>query len=421
MDFATSTETQTLKERVRAFIDQQVIPHEAATSDLDQLRQTLQTAAKAAGLFGPQLPVAHGGLGLSWLAVAEVLMEAGRSLLGPQALNAAAPDEGNMHLLAHAASPAQQAKYLLPLASGAIRSAFAMTEPAPGAGSDPSLLQASASAVPQNNQDGWLLQAHKWFITGARGAAFFMVLTDTVTASSIKAADAAATTSGKRRINPTIFLVDADNPGLNIVREIKTLDHLAPGGHCELELRDCWVPASAVLGQIGQGFELAQYRLGPARLTHCMRWFGVAKRALEIAMRYVATRVSFGKPLSEHQAVQLMLAESEIELHAARLMILEAAWKLDQGQDIRTEASMAKVFVSETVYKVVDRAIQMCGSLGISDDVMLATFFREVRPFRIYDGPNEVHRVTIARRMMKAFGEQQTAAGSSTATAEATA
>jgi acyl-CoA dehydrogenase len=401
MDFATSNETQTLKERVRAFIDRQVIPREVEAqqpaADLDALRQSLQAAAKQAGLFGPQLPTSHGGLGLSWLEVAEVLMEAGRSLLGPQALNAAAPDEGNMHLLAHAASKAQAAKYLLPLASGQTRSAFAMTEPAPGAGSDPSLLQATARQV----AGGWSLNAHKWFITGAMGAAFFMVLTDTITETAIEI----TTTNPKRRVNPTIFLVDADNPGLEIVREIKTLDHLAPGGHCELTLRNCFVPVEAVLGRVGQGFELAQYRLGPARLTHCMRWFGVAKRALEIAMHYVGTRVSFGKTLAEHQAVQLMLATSEIELHAARLMILEAAWKLDQGQDIRTEASICKVFVSETVFTVVDRALQLCGSLGVSEDVMLSTFFREARPFRIYDGPNEVHRVTIARRMMKAFAE----------------
>jgi acyl-CoA dehydrogenase len=366
---------------VRKFVEAEVIPREPETrhaAALEKVRRELQAKAKAAGLFLPTLPKALGGLGLSWREIAVVLEEAGRSLFGPQALNAAAPDEGNMHLLAQVATEAQRARFLIPLAAGEIRSSFSMTEPRPGAGSDPSLLSAKALRRP----GGWLLSGEKWFSTGAAGAAFFIVL-------------------ARAEAGATMFLVEKSNPGLHLARTIPTLDRVTPGGHGQIVLENCEVAGDAVLGEPGKGFDYAQLRLVPARLTHCMRWLGVAVRSMEIAAAYALERTSFGKTLGEHQSVQNMIADSHIEMHAARLMIWNAAWKLDRGEQPRHEASMAKVFVAETVDRVIDRAVQICGALGVSEDTPLASFYREARPFRIYDGPSEVHRSSIARRMLR--------------------
>ncbi len=381
IDFDLGPELPALRERVRKFVEAEVIPREPETrhaAALEKVRRELQAKAKAAGLFLPTLPKALGGLGLSWREIAVVLEEAGRSLFGPQALNAAAPDEGNMHLLAQVASEAQRARFLIPLAAGEIRSSFSMTEPRPGAGSDPSLLSAKAL----RRLGGWLLNGEKWFSTGAAGAAFFIVL-------------------ARAEAGATMFLVEKKNPGLHLARTIPTLDRVTPGGHGQIVLENCEVADDAVLGEPGKGFDYAQLRLVPARLTHCMRWLGVAVRSMEIAAAYALERTSFGKTLGEHQSVQNMIADSHIEMHAARLMIWNAAWKLDRSEQPRHEASMAKVFVAETVDRVIDRAVQICGALGVSEDTPLASFYREARPFRIYDGPSEVHRSSIARRMLR--------------------
>jgi acyl-CoA dehydrogenase len=381
IDFELGDELTSLRDCVRAFVAAEVIPREPETGDvaaLEKLRRELQAKAKAAGIFLPTLPKQQGGLGLSWREIAVVLEEAGRSLLGPQALNAAAPDEGNMHLLMQVATQAQRARWLVPLAAGEIRSCFAMTEPMPGAGADPGLLRSTAARRP----GGWVLEGEKWFTTGAAGAAFAIVLA--------RAPEGA-----------TMFLVEMKNPGLRLERTIPTLDRLTPGGHGQLLLAKCEVPDEAVLGEPGKGFDYAQLRLVPARLTHCMRWLGVAVRSMEIAQAYALQRTSFGRTLGEHQSVQNMIADSHIEMHAARLMIWNAAWKLDRGEQPRHESSMAKVFVAETVGRVVDRAVQICGALGVSEDTPLSVFFREARPFRIYDGPSEVHRASIARRVLR--------------------
>jgi acyl-CoA dehydrogenase len=304
-------------------------------------------------------------------------------LLGPLALNIAAPDEGNMHLLEQVATPEQQEAYLRPLAAGEIRSAFAMTEPAPGAGSDPAALQTRARLV-----DGrWQLDGRKWFITGADGAGVTIVM--------------ARTGGSDADPEATMFLVPAGTPGMRIVRHMPTLDSAFAGGHCELEFADCPVPPDAVLGEVGQGFRHAQVRLAPARLTHCMRWLGLAQRAQDIAADHVQGRSVFGAPLAEHGMIQQQLADSEIELEAARGLIHRAARALDAGKPARHETSVAKVFVAEAVVRIVDRSIQMCGGLGVSDDLPLAQFLREVRPFRIYDGPSEVHRMSIAKRVVR--------------------
>jgi acyl-CoA dehydrogenase len=344
----------------------------------------MRQKARKVDLWAPQLPREHGGLGLDTVPLCLVFEEAGRSPLGPLALHCAAPDEGNMHLLLRAASAWQRQKYLEPLARAEVRSCFAMTEPAPGAGADPTLMQTRG----QRHGDHWVLNGHKWFTTGAQGAAFAIVAALTDPAVPAKQ-------------GVTLFLVDAGTPGYEIVRAIPTMTSGGLGGHCEVRFADCKVADDQVLGGIGNGFKLMQVRLGPARLTHCMRWLGAAGRAMEIATRYARERQAFGKPLSDHQAVQWMLADSAIDVHASRLMVLEAAWKLDQGDEARQETSICKVFVAEAVGRVIDRAIQICGALGISRDLILERFYRDVRAFRIYDGPSEVHRMVIARQVLK--------------------
>ena len=393
MDFSFSPQLLELKERTRKFIDEVVIPAEARmpqdVTDWVDLRGELQNAAKQAGLFAPQVPHEYGGLGLNWRDCSVLFEEAGRSLLGPQALNCAAPDEGNMHMLEKIASPAQKEKYLRPLAQGALRSCFSMTEPN-GAGADPNLLKTSAEY-----RDGkWIINGRKWFISGAIGASY------TICMARVQTSDNRQQTTDKKS-GAAMFLVDADNPGFRIVRKVPTLDLGWPGGHAEVEFVDCVVDESAVLGAVGEGFEYAQVRLGPARLTHCMRWLGAARRANEYAVKYAAARESFGKTLSEHQGVQFMIADSEIEMHAARLMIWHAAYLLDGGDKARHETSMAKVFVAETVNRVIDRAVQICGAHGISEDWPLAMLYREHRAFRIYDGPSEVHRMSVGRRVFR--------------------
>jgi acyl-CoA dehydrogenase len=389
IDFTLTDEQRDLQARTAAFIEEIVTPQEQALNTSEDvawsLLQDLRQRAREARLYGPQLEPRWGGLGLDWRSCALVFEEAGTSLLGPLALNCAAPDEGNMHLLHEVAAEGQKERFLAPLARGEIRSCFAMTEPAPGAGSDPSMLRTRA------RQDGadWVIDGHKWYITGGEGAAFAIVMART-------------SEGGPERSGATMFLVPADTPGYQVVRRIGSLDHSSfYTGHVEMRFTQCTVGPDAVLGEVGRGFEYAQVRLAPARLTHCMRWLGVGRRSLDIASRYAAERESFGQPLGGHQMVQAMLADSAIEIHASRLMIWHAAWALDRGEPARAETQMAKVFVAETVNRVIDRAVQICGASGISDDLPLGMFFREARPFRIYDGASEVHRAAIARRVLR--------------------
>jgi acyl-CoA dehydrogenase len=388
MNFDLPAELKALQHCVREFIDREVIPLEPQENEEDGLPVALLTAvrdrARDACVWAPQLPKEYSGLGLNTLGLCVVFEEAGRSPVGPLALNCAAPDEGNMHLLLKAATPEQKAKYLEPLARGLTRSCFAMTEPAPGAGSDPTMLLTKA----ERRGEKWVINGRKWFTSGAQGAAFAVVAAVTEPAAP-------------PRQGMTLFLVDAQTPGYEIVRTIPTLTSGGPGGHCEVTFTDCALADSQVLGGVGAGFKLMQVRLGPARLTHCMRWLGAAGRAIAIATAYAKQRQAFGKHLSEQQAVQWMFADSAIEMHASRLMVLHAAWKLDQGDEARRETSMCKVFVAETVGRVIDRAIQVCGAEGISRDLPLERLYRDVRAFRIYDGPSEVHRMVIARQLLK--------------------
>jgi alkylation response protein AidB-like acyl-CoA dehydrogenase len=388
IDFTLDPRVRDLRDRVRTFVADVVTPAEdEMLADphgvSDEHRAVLQRAARQAGLLAPHVGVEWGGLGLDMRDRAVVFEEAGYSLLGPQALNCAAPDEGNMHLLERVATDEQKRRYLAPLASGEVRSCFTMTEPPPGAGADPSLLRTTARPVP----GGWVIDGHKWFITGADGAAYAICMARTPDAGP----DAA-----------TMFLVEAGTPGYRIGRRLDTLDAGFAGGHYEVHFEHCEVPESAVLGEVGKGFAYAQVRLAPARLTHCMRWLGIARRAQDIAVEIAAERRLFGARLGELGMAQQLLADNEIDLAASRSLVLHAAWVLDSGQRGSAESSIAKTFVSEAVNRVVDRAVQLAGARGVSGDLPLARFLREVRAFRIYDGPSETHRWSIARRLLRA-------------------
>lgn len=377
-----------LARRTRELVADVVIPAERRTLGVvhdgpADLRAELQAAARAAGVFAPHVPPRWGGHGLDRRGQALVFEEAGYSLLGPLALNIAAPDEGNMHLLAEVATPEQQERYLRPLAAGDIRSCFAMTEPAPGAGADPRRITTTATRVP----GGWRLDGRKWFITGALGADVTICM---------------ARTSGEPGDpgGATMFLVDGGTPGMTL-RPLGTMDEAMFAGHAEVVLDGCVVPDAAVLGEVDRGFEYAQVRLAPARLTHCMRWLGIARRAHEVALEYVVRRPAFGTVLADLGMVQQHVADSEIDLAASRALVLAAAAELDAGEPAATSTSIAKVFVSEAVHRVVDRSVQLCGAAGVLEERLLSRFLREVRPFRIYDGPSETHRWAIARRAAK--------------------
>ena len=392
MDFTIPRHVQRIVHRVRQFVDAEVIPLEAqllrAGADLTMPQlQDLRAKAKAAQLWAPTMPKAWGGMGLNIQEIVPVFEAAGRSLLGPMAIHCAAPDEGNMHLLHKFANAEQTERYLAPLARGETFSAFSMTEPAPGAGSDPRMIQTRAL------RDGgdWIINGHKWLTTYGEIADFFIIM-------------AVTNPDAHPYQGTTQFLAPRDTPGIKIVRDVPVMGAKDFGGHVEIIYDDLRLPESAILGGEGQGFMLAQSRLGPARLTHCMRWTGIAQRALEIATAYASEREAFGGALTSHQAVQWMLADSEMELKMGRLLAQEAAWRLAQGEQARVETSIAKVQVAEIVDRVLDRCVQICGGAGISRDLPLSTWYEKARAFRIYDGASEVHRMVVARDVIKRYG-----------------
>jgi acyl-CoA dehydrogenase len=390
MDFSLTPELLELQQRTRSFIRDRIMPLEGdprqtAHGPTEEFRRELVALGRDAGLLAPHASPEYGGLGLNNVGKAVVFEEAGFSLLGSVAMHIFAPDEANIHLLEQVATPEQKERWLRPLASGDIRSCFCMTEPAPGAGSDPSAL--NTTAVQDGNH--WVISGTKWFITGAEGASFAIIMA--------KCEDGAA----------TMFLADMNQPGIEIVRTMHSLDQAFAGGHAVVRFDGLRVPASDILGEPGKGFRYAQVRLAPARLTHCMRWLGAARRAHDIATDYARRRTAFGKPLGEHEGVGFMLADNEMDLHTSRLTIWHTAWLLDQGERARHESSMAKVICSEAIWRVVDRSMQVLGGLGITDDTIVARLFREVRPFRIYDGPSEVHRWSIAQRVLRTGGAPQ--------------
>lgn len=384
IDFQPTPELQALRDRVRRFIVEQVQPLEAdprqgAHGPEESLRQDLIARARAAGLLSPHVSPEYGGQGLGHVERALVFEEAGTSLLGPVAMNLFAPDEGNMHLLEVVARPDQKERWLRPLADAQIRSCFGMTEPAPGAGSDPSMLQ----TVAKPDGEHFIIDGRKWFITGADGAALAIIM------------------AMVPDVGATMFLAPMDSPGLILERHMDTLDRGFPGGHAVLRFEGLRVHRDDILGELGQGFRNAQVRLSPARLTHCMRWLGAARRAHEVATAYARERQAFGKTIGQHEGVGFMLADNEMDLHMARLSTWHAAWVLDQGELGLHESSRAKVMVSEAVWRVADRCVQILGGQGTTSETVVARIFADMRAFRIYDGPSEVHRWSMAKRILK--------------------
>jgi len=384
IDFDLGADLQALQARIRTFIADEVIPLESDPrrtphGPTEELRRELTEKARVAGLLAPHVSREYGGLALSHVGRAVAFEEAGYSPLGPLALNVFAPDEGNMHLLEAVATPAQKERFLRPLAKGTVRSCFCMTEPAPGAGSDPSMLATTA----RRDGDHYVINGGKWVITGADGAAFAIIM---------------ANAEGE---GATMFLADMNTSGIVLERSMGSLDSCFPGGHGVVRFEDVRVAASDVLGEIGKGFQYAQVRLSPARLTHCMRWLGAARRAHDIATDYARRRHAFGKPIGEHEGVGFMLADNDMDLHVARLTTLHGAWVLDQGKLGLHESSRAKVIVSEATWRIADRCVQILGGQGVTDETIVARIFADLRAFRIYDGPSEVHRWSIAKRILK--------------------
>ena len=384
MNFDLSPDLAELQARVRRFVAEEIIPLEGDKrcgphGPDDSLREQLVGLARRAGLLSPHAAHEYGGLGLTHVGRAIAFEEAGYSMLGPVALNVFAPDEGNMHLLEAVATKAQKEQWLRPMVEGKIRSCFCMTEPSPGAGSDPSMLATTA----RPDGDDYVIDGRKWFITGADGARLGIVM---------------AMVPG---VGATMFLTDMGVPGIVLERSMDTLDSCFPGGHGVLRFDGLRVPATAILGEVGQGFRYAQVRLSPARLTHCMRWLGAARRAHDVAVDYARQREAFGKPIAQHEGVGFMLADNEMDLHTSRLTIWHCASVLDQGHLGLHESSRAKVIVSEAVWRVADRCVQILGGQGVAHETVVARIFADMRAFRIYDGPSEVHRWSLAKRIVK--------------------
>lgn len=385
MDFTLPPELDDYRRRVRAFVEEEILPVEADRANWDEHENiadaplaTLRAKAKAAGLWTLQLPKEVGGQGLPMVGVAACYEEMNRSIFGPVCFNAAAPDDGNMRLLSMVGTPAQKERWLAPIVEGRVRSAFAMTEPHPGGGSDPSMMKTRA----ERKGDRWVVTGRKWFITGADAAQHFILM---------------ARTSDDPRKGLTAFLFDKDQPGWRIERRIPIMGPEEHGGHCELIFDGLEIPDENVLMKVGDGLKATQIRLGPARLTHCMRWTGLAKRCLEIAAAYVKERESFGMPLAEHEGVQWMLGETAMQIEIGRLLTMKAAHALDSGSFARKEVSMAKVQVADTLFKAADTAIQLCGARGYSKDTVLEWIYRYARQAKLVDGASEVHKMVLSR------------------------
>lgn len=395
IDFTLPPEVQEVRERVRAFIEGEVEPTLERLREGGDVRawrpalQGLREKAKAEGLWAPHMPREWGGMGLGPLAMAFVSAECGRSQFGAYVLNCHAPDEGNMHTLLHFGTDAQKERYLRPLVDGECRSCFAMTEP-DVASSDPTGLQTRA----EKRGDEWVLNGRKWFISGAHGARFAIVVART---------DPDADPPQARN---SAFIVECENPGFRIVRDIDTM--AGKGNHCEIELSDCVVPDSALFGGRGQGHRLGQVRLGPARLAHCMRWIGNTEKALEMAAARALSRELHGGVLADKQGIQWQLSECALALYQGKLMVLHAAYLIENGLPFRQEVSMCKHHVANTLWKTLDRAVQIHGALGYSTDTELESLLRHARSARLVDGADEVHLTQIARHLLEAFREHGT-------------
>lgn len=384
MDFALPPEIEDYRRRVAAFLRDEILPVEADASAYDAhefIREdrlaALRAKAKSAGLWALQMPKARGGQGLGNVGMAACYEEMGRSIFGPPVFNSAAPDDGNMMLLEKVARPDQKERWLQPIVEGKLRSAFAMTEPHPGSGSDPAGMMLTRAV---KKGDRWIVHGRKWFITGAEGARHFILI---------------ARTSDDARRGLTAFLFPAEAKGWRIERRIPILGPEEHGGHCELIFEGLEIPDGDRLMEVGEGLKATQIRLGRARLTHCMRWLGLAKRSLEIAQSYVGERMAFGRKLAERESVQMQLGDCAMQIEIGRLLTMKAAWALDRGDKARQEISMAKIAVADILHRAADTAIQLCGASGYSKDTPLQWIYRYARQARLVDGASEVHRTVL--------------------------
>jgi acyl-CoA dehydrogenase len=393
VDFTLPPDIDAVRGRIRAFVSDRITPLEADPASYDAhenigaaLLATLREEARAVGLWALQMPKSRGGGGLSRVGMAACYEEMNRSIFGPVVFNSAAPDDGTMMLLEKIGTDAQKARWLQPLVDGAVRSAFAMTEPmdddGAGCGSDPSLTTTTAT----RSNDGWRVHGRKWFITGAEEAKHFVLV---------------ARTSDDQRRGLSAFLFHADQPGWHIVRRIPIMGPEEHGGHCEIVFDGLEIPTENLLMSEGDGLKVTQIRLGPARLTHCMRWLGLAKRCVEIAQDHVQRRRSFGQRLIDHESVQTLLGQAGMDIQVGRLLVMHAAWTLDQGAFARNEISMAKVVVADALHKAADTALQLLGGRGYSKDTVVEWIYRYARQARLVDGASEVHRMVLAKAMQK--------------------
>lgn len=390
-----AADAKTLEElrlKIAEFVEREIIPLERDESAYDEHEnislerlEEVRAKVKAEGLWCPQAPVDRGGLGLNVEGRAVLYEEMGRSIFGPVCFNCAAPDDGNMFVLDKVATDVQKKDWLQPIIDGDARSAFIMTEPAPGSGSDPGMMRTTA----KRDGNDWVVHGHKWYITGAAEADHFILM--------------ARTDDNKQetRRHMTAFLFHKDEPNWEIVRRIPIMGPEEHGGHCELKFDGLRIPDDHRLMEIGDGLKLTQIRLGTARLTHCMRWLGMSKRALEIAAEYVSNRISFGETLSDREGVQWMLGEAAMGIQVGRLLTMSAAKKLDTGDFARKEVSMAKIQVAETLNKSIDTAIQLCGAKGYSKDLPLEWMYRYARQAKLVDGASEVHKMVLAKFLLK--------------------
>ena len=393
VSFTLSPEIKELRKKVKAFMEEHIYPNEATFneggSEAEELMKELQAKTKAAGMWAMFIGPEAGGTGTGFLPYAYVNEILGRSPYAPRAYGCAAPDTGNAEILHQFGTQEQKDRWLKPLVAGEIRSCFSMTEP-DVSGADPVGLQTRAV----RDGDEWVINGHKWFTSGAVGAKFAIVMCVT---------DPEAETY--RRMSQII--VPTDSPGFNLVRSVPVMGETR-GAHAEILYEDCRVPVTNTLGESGDGFRIAQKRLGPGRIHHCMRWLGQSQRAFELMCRRALSRKAFGSTLAEKQTIQNWIADSAAEIQAARLLTMHAAEKIDQGDEARVEISLIKFWGAKVLHDVIDRAIQVHGALGVSEDTPLASMYRDARAARIYDGPDEVHRMVVARRILRTFKDGAT-------------
>ena len=390
MDFTLSSDIEDVRQRIRRFVDTHVLPLESDRSSYDKYENIadeplarLRALAREQGLWALQMPKSRGGLGLPVVGLAACYEEMNRSIFGPVCFNSAAPDDGTMIVLEKVATEAQKDRWLQPIIDGTVRSAFAMTEPAPGSGSDPAGMMLTTA---EPTRDGWVIRGRKWFITGAGVADHFVLV---------------ARTGSDARRGLSAFLFHRSQPGWRIERRIPIMGPEEHGGHCELVFDGLEIPRENLLMNEGDGLRLTQIRLGTARLTHCMRWLGLAKRAMEIAVSYAETREAFGMRLTDRETVQTTLGHAALQIEIGRLLVMKAAWKLDQGDFARKEVSMAKIVVADLLHQVIDAAIQLNGARGYSKDTPLEWMYRYARQARLVDGTSEVHKMVLSKYALK--------------------